>query len=399
MGVNRDNVQIDVGVADPIFLGMPSGREPIGQTTILGLMAHFPNIAQNVPLPIRKGEELDLVKLNDHLRACGAGIGKVQSIQQFHGGYSNLTYQLNCADGTYVLRKPPLGANIKSAHDMAREFDILCRLQGHYGQIPSPLHFSADPSVMGTDFYIMNKVDGVILKPTSDNQPYVSRQDGEAIIRSMMENLATIHQVDLRETGLDQMGRPEGYIKRQVVGWSKRYQKARTDDIPAVDRLIEWLPDHLPEQQITGFIHNDYKLDNIMLDASRLARIVAVLDWEMATVGDIKMDLGLTLTYMIEPSDHPALTQFNRYTCLDLALCRQRALEIYLRYHAVDVDDILFHFVFGNFKLAVILQQIYARFVSGHNKNPMVATFLPILTAFAQQGVRAIEQGRIGDFR
>ena len=232
----------------------------------------------------------------------------------------------------------------------------------------------------------MEKVNGTILKPRQSKKGEVGEAVARKIAESLLDNLAEIHSLDLKISGLDQIGKPEGYIRRQVEGWIGRYRKSQTDDIAALEQLIEWLPGQMPDKEVVGFIHNDYKLDNIVLNPEKPEEIVAVLDWEMATVGDILMDVGLAMCYWVEPWDHPVIQMFNPYSAFEKNISREEAQKRYEKSYGNELGDLLFYYVFGCFKLAVILQQIYARYVKGQNKNPQVAQFIHMLTAFAENG-------------
>lgn len=351
------------------------------------------------PRPVRPGEELDLSPLNAYLNQHAPGMGEVLEIRQFGGGFSNLTYALTAASGEYVLRRPPVGANIKGGHDMGREFRVLSLLRGHYAKIPNPVVYCNDDTVIGAPFYIMERVPGLILRApmatTLNIAPDRMRQLSEVLI----DNLVAIHALDIQATGLVQLGKPDGYVQRQVEGWIKRYRNAETDLIPAMNAVAEWLPQHYPPDQRPAFIHNDYKFDNVILapdpeTGDPLPDIRGVLDWEMATVGDPLMDLGGSLAYWSEATDTPAHRTFN-LTWLPGNLTRQEVVARYAEKSGRDVSNILFYYVFGLYKNAVIAQQIYARWKQGHSRDERFGRMLPMIVEVANKAQQAIKSGII----
>ena len=247
------------------------------------------------PQNIRSGEELNIAQLAAYLKTQIPDLHDALQIQQFPSGYSNLTYSLKFGERELVLRRPPFGAKIKTAHDMAREYRILAGLIQTYPKVPRPLLYCSDESIIGAPFYVMERVNGVILRaqpPAVINlSPELMRRLSEACI----DNLAEIHQIDFARAGLSELGKPDGYVERQIRGWTQRYQNARTDEIPEIERVIPWLTANLPAESSAALIHNDYKYDNLVLDPNDFSQIIAVLDWEMATIGDPLMDLGTTL--------------------------------------------------------------------------------------------------------
>ncbi|MFK7924558.1 MAG: phosphotransferase family protein [Bacteroidia bacterium] len=345
---------------------------------------------------IRKGEQLDQVKLAEYLSTSLENFSGIDQVKQFPGGYSNLTYLIIAGKQQYVLRRPPFGANIKSAHDMGREFRVLTALEGLYEAIPKAVAYCEDEDVLGAPFYVMERVEGIILRPSNPPKPIPSPDMMRKISIATVDNLAKLHQLEIEKSGLSKLGKPEGYTQRQVDGWIRRYQKAKTDEVPAMDEIAEYLQSEIPSNTETTFIHNDYKYDNIVLDAERLDHILAVLDWEMATVGNPLMDLGAALSYWVEAKDSPALQMFN-LTHLPGNLNRMEVLERYSKQTARSVDNIDYYFVFASYKLGVIIQQIYARYVKGHTKDPRFAMLGHVVEACATQGQKAMKLGRIHD--
>src|SRR5579864_1443615 len=256
--------------------------------------------------PVRAGEELDAACLNAYLKAHIPGWHGPLVVEQFPHGHSNLTYLIRAGDRELVLRRPPFGNPVKTAHDMAREYRVLARLSKVYNPAPEPYAYCDDESVIGVPFYVMERRRGIILRGTAQGvalDPATLRRACEALI----DNLAVLHMLDSQAAGLADLGKPSGYVERQVKGWSERYRNAQTDLVPALDEVASWLAQSRPADAGAALIHNDYKFDNIVLDPGDLTRIVAVLDWEMARIGDPLMDLGTTLGYWVEAGDPPTL--------------------------------------------------------------------------------------------
>ena len=349
--------------------------------------------------PVRRGEALDSAALEHYLLANLPDAAGPLVVTQFPGGFSNLTYLLRLGDQELVLRRPPLGAAIKSAHDMGREYRVLRALHPVYPKTPRPLLYCDDETVIGAPFYVMERRRGVILRgqpPAALNlTPAVMRQIAGAAI----DNLAAIHAIDYAAAGLDDLGRPDGYVARQLDGWTKRYRAAQTDDLATLETLIDWLATHQPLESGAALIHNDYKFDNLMLAPDDLTEIVAVLDWEMCTLGDPLLDLGTTLGYWIEPGDPPALQAMLGLTAAPGNLTRQEVVARYTAASGRTVDDPRFYYLYGVFKIAVIVQQIYARYRRGATQDARFARLGAVVAACGQLGAAAIEQGRISGLK
>ena len=350
--------------------------------------------------PVRPGEEIDATALAVWLKFRLPGIEGPVAVEQFPGGHSNLTYLLRFGDRELVLRRPPFGSNVKTAHDMGREFRVLSRLYAVYPKAPRALLHCDDPQVIGAPFYIMERVRGVILRHQKAPagivlDPPLMRSISEAAV----DGLADLHAVDWRAAGLEDLGRPEGYVARQVEGWTGRWRKARTDDVPDLDRAAAWLAENLPNPAETGgaaLIHNDYKYDNLVLHPQDLARVVAVLDWEMATIGDPLMDLGTSLGYWIDPDDPPAARLLPAGpTTLPGNLSRAEAVQRYAVRSGRDVSGILFYFVYGLFKIAVIAQQIYFRYKQGLTHDERFASMIGAVKILGHTASQAIQKSRI----
>lgn len=346
------------------------------------------------PKAVRKGEELNLSQLSQYLQINAPEIGDITAITQFPGGFSNLTYCLQTSNKEYILRRPPFGANIKSAHDMGREFKVLSLLQGHYDKAPKPIVYCEDETIMGAPFYIMERINGVILRAANAPKMNLSPEQLRRTSATLVDNLVDLHAIDIYGSGLHQLGKPDGYVQRQVEGWIKRYYNAETEKIEALDTLASWLKSNQPSSSEVAFLHNDYKYDNVVLKADDLSVITGVLDWEMSTVGDPLMDLGATLAYWSEAEDADSLKFFN-LTFLPGNLTKKEVVERYASKSGRDVSQILFYYLFGMYKNAVIAQQIYARWKQGYTKDDRFGMLIYVIKGVAERALVSLERGFI----
>ena len=348
------------------------------------------------PRDIRQGEELDVGRLTAYLQGHVPELSSITSIsvKQFPSGHSNLTYLVQANGREYVLRRPPFGSKVKSAHDMGREYRILSKLHGAYPLAPEPVAFCEDESVIGSNFYVMRRIEGIILRKELPKDLTLPPETLRALHLNLVDNLARIHAIDYAKAGLGDLGKPEGYVQRQVAGWSKRYVDSQTDDIPAVTEVAKWLADRLPQESGASLIHNDYKLDNVVLDAHDITKIVGVLDWEMSTLGDPFMDLGTFLGYWVEKDDDDAI-QVMRWgpTTAPGSLTRREIVERYQQVSGRTVDNPVFYYVFGMFKTAVVIQQIYYRYKQGLTKDERFAIMIMGVHALASKARQHIELG------
>ena len=348
------------------------------------------------PQKTRPGEELDVGKLEAYLRQALPELSGPLEITQFPKGYSNLTYLLRVGERELVLRRPPFGAKIKTAHDMGREYRILSHLVAVYPKVPRPLAYCEDESVLGSPFYLMERVKGIILRTKPPEGLELTPALMRRISESFIDNLSEIHGVDYVAAGLGELGKPEGYVTRQVEGWIKRYQNARTDDIPEMERIAGWLVEHKPAEAGGCLIHNDYKYDNLVLSPHDLTQIVACLDWEMATIGDPVMDLGSTLGYWVDADDPEEWRrQSFGLTTLPGNLNREQLLEQYAQASGRAVTKPVFYYVYGVFKIAIIVQQIYARYKQGLTKDERFARLIHIVRSGSKTACLAIDKNRI----
>ncbi|WP_020537217.1 phosphotransferase family protein [Lewinella cohaerens] len=351
---------------------------------------------QDQTIDVRSGEKINIDTLSVYLKKHVPELTNIIEVRQFPGGFSNLTYLLRTNLGDWVLRRPPLGAKIKSAHDMAREYRVLEKMRTIYGRIPALIHLCEDETLFGYTFYIMERVEGVILRNKPPKGLDLSPPRMRAISEATIDNLALLHQINIESTGLSELGKPEGYVARQVSGWTKRYHNAQTDDIAVMEELANWMVQNQPADGYPGLIHNDYKYDNLVLDQAEPARILAVLDWEMATVGDTRMDLGTSLAYWSEAPEAKVMQlAAGNLTWLPGNLTRMEVVERYQHTTGHQLDDILFYFVYGAFKIGVIVQQIYSRWKQGHSKDPRFGELIHAVHYFGNLARLAIEKDRI----
>lgn len=349
----------------------------------------------DAPSPVRSGQGFDAAALATWLRPRIEGLEGDLELLQFGRGYSNLTYLARFGTRELVVRRAPPGVTIKSAHDMGREHRILSALAPAWPKAPRPLAYCDDASVIGTPFYVMERVHGVILRARTPAGLALDAATMRRASEATCDTLAEIHRIDWRAVGLGELGKPEGYIERQVRGWADRYEKAKTDDVPQVDKLGAWLDAHRPTESGASIVHNDFKYDNVVLSPD-LSRVLAVLDWEMATIGDPLMDLGTALGYWIEPDDPPVfqVTVFGP-TNRPGNLTRVEFAERWSRATGRDASNILFYYAFALFKLSVVAQQLYRRYVDGHTKEERYAMMLEGVRAVATSALVAIDKGRI----
>jgi aminoglycoside phosphotransferase (APT) family kinase protein len=346
-------------------------------------------------LPVRSGEELDLAALDAWLAKTLPELSGPLVIEQFPSGYSNLTYLLRKGDTELVLRRPPAAVQVKSGHDMAREHRVLSGLVGIYPLAPRPLAYCDDPGVLGVPFYLMERRRGIILRKRIPEALGVDQATLRAMCGALVDQLAALHAVDLEAAGLADLGRPEGYVRRQVEGWIERFERAKTSDVADIERLGAWLRERIPAGGEGTLVHNDYKFDNVVLDPVDPTRIVAVLDWELCTVGDPLLDLGTTLGYWVQSDDDPRWQAMAfGPTNAPGAMTRRELAERYAERTGRDVSGMLFHYCFALLKLAGIVQQIYFRWAKGYTKDPRFATLDQVVLALGATGMRAIASGR-----
>ncbi len=300
----------------------------------------------------------------------------VLDIKQFRGGASNLTYQLNFENISLILRTSPKGTKAKGAHDMAREFRIMNQLKPSYSYVPKMIALCSDESVIGREFYVMEKISGIIPRANLPKELALSESEIKTLCTNVIDKLIELHQVDIYTSGLHELGKGTGYCQRQIDGWTERYKKAKTWNVPSCNYVMDYLKANIPTHEKTCFIHNDFRFDNVVLDEHDPTKVIGVLDWEMATIGDPMMDLGNSLAYWVQVDDDFVEKQTRRQpTHLKGMLSRKEVIEYYCDRMGFDAKDFTFYEVYGLFRLAVIMQQIYFRFYHGQTTNKAFQNF------------------------
>ncbi|MEO8587566.1 MAG: phosphotransferase family protein [Acidobacteriota bacterium] len=328
------------------------------------------------PAGTRPGEELDAAAVDAWLKPRLAGLSGSLRVTQFSGGASNWTYRLEYPGFDLVLRRPPWGTKARSAHDMAREFRVQQALRPVYPFVPEMIAFCEDPAVIGCDFYVMRLIPGLVPRARLPKGLVLDPPSARRLCLSFVDRLADLHRVDARAVGLENLGKGAGYARRQIEGWAVRYGEARTWNVPPFRRVIAWLRAHVPEDVAACVIHNDFRLDNFVLDPDDPARVVGVLDWEMATLGDPLMDLGNSLAYWVETGDDAVARATRRQpTHLPGMLTRREIALAYFEKSGLAPRDTTFYEVYGLFRLAAIAQQIYFRYHRGETRNPAFRRF------------------------
>jgi aminoglycoside phosphotransferase (APT) family kinase protein len=351
---------------------------------------------QDQTTAVRPGEELDLAKLEPFLRAYFPDETDALVVRQYPSGHSNLTYSLKFGAREMVLRRPPFGSKVKTAHDMSREYRVLSRLHDHYGPAPQVLLFCDDLSVLGAPFYLMEPIHGIILRRDIPAELNFSPEVARRVSESFLDNLALLHSLDYNAIGLADLGKPQGYLERQVRGWIERYHGSKTHDVPEVETISTWIQQHMPSANSATLIHNDYKYDNVVLDPSDLTKIIGVLDWEMCTIGDPLSDLGSALAYWVDASDPPEILE-TRWGPTSAAggLTRAQLVQRYAQKTGRDLSEMPFYLVFARFKIAVIVQQIYYRYHQGLTHDERFATMPQRISLLLHAALRTAETGTI----
>lgn len=352
--------------------------------------------SEDLPKKVRNGEELDLVKLKKYLLKINFDLNDVN---QFPSGYSNLTYLLTSGSKEYILRKPPFGAeSLKGGHDMLREFTVLKNLKSQFDLVPEVYHFCEDKSIIGSTFYLMERVKGNIIRPNLSEENSPGKKIIREISKQMINTLSTLHNVDIKAANLTDLGKINGYNQRQVDGWIKRYYHSKTSTIDNMEFVAKWLKNNIPMESKASIIHNDFKYDNIVLDKENFSRINAILDWEMATIGDPLMDLGTSLGYWVDNDDLPELKLFQlSATTLQGNPTREEFLHEYMLKSNTKIDNPIFYYVFGLFKIAVIAQQIFFRYKKGYTKDKRFKLLELAVISLSVMAKQSIEKNRLSN--
>jgi aminoglycoside phosphotransferase (APT) family kinase protein len=345
--------------------------------------------------PVREGEELDAAAVDAFLKENVPGLEGPPALSQFPGGASNLTYLVRYAGRDLVLRRPPFGHKAKGAHDMLREARVLAALRPHYPAAPEVLATCDDPAVMGCDFFVMARIAGVIPRRDLPQDLGLDAAGTRALCLAVIDRLVELHAIDPVAAGLAGLGKGEGYVERQVAGWSRRFRDSRTDDVPDFEPVMAWLAAHRPATEVAiRVIHGDFRFDNVVLDPANPLDVIGVLDWEMATLGDPLMDLGNSLAYWVQADDDDFFRATRRQpTDAPGMLTRAEVVARYAERTGLAVGRFDFYEIFGLFRVAVIVQQIWRRFREGHTKDPQFAGFGPLVAYLEGRCRRLIAAG------
>lgn len=324
----------------------------------------------------RSGEELPMDRLLPWLTSHLSGLSDTPEVTQFAGGASNWTYRLKFTDHDLILRRAPLGKKAKGAHDMPREFHLQQKLKPHYPYVPEMIAVCEDEEVLGSTFYLMERLEGFIPRKNLPRQLSWERKTVNKLCYSFWDKLIELHQIDYQREGLGDLGKGEGYVERQVQGWNRRYADAKTWNVPSGKRVMKWLEDNIPAESRLCVIHNDFRLDNVVLSPDDQSEIIGVLDWELAAIGDPLMDLGSSLAYWVEETDNFFIKSMRRQPSnVAGMLSRKEIIDYYGKKTGRPIDDFRFYRVYGLFRLAGIAQQIYYRYAKGYTKNKAFKNF------------------------
>ena len=331
----------------------------------------------NAANAVRKGDEFDVAAADAELKAHIDGLSGTLRVKQYPSGASNLTYELAYPDRTLVLRRPPMGTKPKSGHDMWREYRIMRDLKPVFPAVPPVLHYTSDEAIIGAEFYVMDKVEGPLIHNDIPAEWNWDASDGAKLCEEFFSKLVELHAVDFKAAGLSDFGKPEGYIERQILGWNRRYEKAWTDDVDKFEDVRQWLDDNRPKtENAHAVVHGDFRIDNCILNTDNPHKIAAILDWEISALGDPLMDLGNTLAYWIQPNDPPYMQMMVRQPSRAPGMMtRAEIAKFYADATGHDVSNIPYYYVYGIFRLAVIIQQIYYRYYHGQTDNPRFKSY------------------------
>jgi len=346
---------------------------------------------------VRRGEELQEENLKRFLvQQELINTEKSQLVvSQFYNGYSNLTYLLKIEEKEYVLRRPPFSAP-KRGHDMGREFKVLLNLHKVFSKKPKAYVHCGDSDILGAPFYIMSKVDGIVLTANEAQERKITPNEFKTIADTWLDTFVELHQVDYTAARLGTLGRPEGYVERQVTNWGKQYLAAATEKVVSAHKVMEWMEDQQPKQYNFSLIHNDYKYDNVVFADDQWKTVAAILDWEMCTLGDPLMDLGTSLGYWTTSNDADFIKHgLPSPTVMEGNPSRSEIVQQYALKSGRDVDHLTFYFAYGLFKIAVIAQQIYYRFKHGHTTDPRFAQLNKVSALCCDTAWQAIQKKRI----
>ncbi len=347
---------------------------------------------------VRPGQELDIQAVDQWLKAQGLHLEGDVQVTQYSNDASNWTYRLKYYNADLILRRPPKGSKAKLAHDMVREYKVQKYLAPYYSVTPEMVVLCEDKSVIGCDFYVMKRIKGIIVRRRLPVELNFSKKQVQQLCINMLDKLIELHQVPYQGTELEKIGNGENYCQRQVEQWDRRYDRVQTINVPSFKYVRKWLLANLPENSTTRVIHNDWRFDNLILNAKQPTEIIGVLDWEMATLGDPLMDLGNALAYWVEATDNMIFRSTRRQpTHLQGMFSRKQVVDYYLNKTDLTPQNWAFYEVFGVFRLAVITQQIYYRYYHKHSSNPTVKNFWMVVQALHVRALKLIAQHKIQD--
>lgn len=344
---------------------------------------------QTDTIEVRADERFDVGKLAAYLQGRLPGADHEPLVRQFGGGAANLTYLLDYGAQQYVLRRPPLGPVARSAHDMGREYKVLSVLHQAFPYAPRACLYCDDPSILGADFFVMERRQGVVVRKSMPAEfaalPNAPRQLSQALV----DALAEFHAVDYNAIGLSDLGEPDGFVARQIEGWHKRWNAAKVEEVADMDAVYAWLKSHQPTTCAYSLVHNDYKLDNLMFAASNPARVAAIFDWDMCTLGDPLNDLGALLAYWSEPTDPPHLQALAMMPLDARFMTRRELVERYAEKSGRSIHDIHFYHALGLFRVTVIIAQIYVRYHRGQTQDQRFAALGGMIPLMARAALEA----------
>ncbi|MBK7147315.1 MAG: phosphotransferase family protein [Bacteroidetes bacterium] len=328
------------------------------------------------PGSLREADRFNAEAVKAFVQQQVPGIQGDMKVRQFKGGASNLTYQLDFENARFILRTSPSGTKAKSAHDMGREYRIMQQLKPVFSTVPDMIAFCKDEGLIGREFYIMQKLEGIIPRANLPKGLQLNESDVRSLCTNVIDKLVELHKVNYTQAGLEDLGKGAGYVQRQINGWCDRYEKARTPNVPSCKKVMDWLKSNMPQDVATCIIHGDFRFDNVVLASDEPTRVIGVLDWEMATLGDPLMDLGNSLAYWVEAADPLPLRITRRQpTHLKGMLTRQEVVNYYCDKMGFGKIDFTFYRIYGLFRLAVIVQQIYYRYYHQQTDNPQFKNF------------------------
>jgi len=352
--------------------------------------------SENPTVDVRKGEELDAGAVDAALKSVLPDLKGKPRVAQYSSGASNLTYALDYPERRLVLRRPPFGTKPKSGHDMHREYRVMTALKGRI-PVPETLFYTDDKDIIGAEFYVMERIEGHLIHQFIPKDWNWSSKEGAKLCENFFQTLVDLHQIDYEAVGLMNFGKPEGYIERQFTGWNRRFENAWTDDVDKFEDVRKWLLDNMPKAEMgAGILHGDYRIDNCILNLENPTQIDAILDWEISALGDPMMDLGNTLSYWIDDDDPEFMNLMVRQPSKAQGMMRRKdILEFYGDRTGADISNFQVYYVYGIWRLAVIIQQIYYRYYHGQTDNPKFKSYGQMTSALGELARMKIKTGTL----